>query len=69
MKKFFRCPVCGSEFCLKGRAYCEDGEGVICSGQVDRPIKNHEPTNMDYAGDTIEKLRALRKWHKSEGKP
>jgi len=60
MKRFYKCPICGSEFCLKGRRYCEEGGGMYCSGQS----KKHEQILMDYAGDTIESLRVLRRKHK-----
>jgi len=40
----------------------------VCSGQPDRPIKQHAPTPMEYAGDTIEDLRVLRRKHREEKK-
>ena len=70
MKRFYRCKVCGTETCLKGRKYCEectgDDDDMVCSGQPDRPIKQHAPTPMEYAGDTIEDLRVLRQKHRQE---
>lgn len=69
MKKFYRCRICGSEFCLKGRAYCEDTDAVLCKGQPmgnGQPAIKHEKIDMTYAGETIEDLRALRKKQRQE---
>ena len=69
MKKFYRCRICGSEFCLKGRKYCEEGGTVFCEGQPignDQPAIKHEKIDMTYAGKTIEDLRALRQKQRQE---
>ena len=68
MKRFYRCKVCSTEFCLKGRKYCKectgDDDDMVCSGQPD--TFKHAPTPMEYAGDTIEDLRVLRRKHRQE---
>lgn len=71
MKRFYRCPICGSEFCLKGRKYCEEGGGMYCSGNPTvpgKPFKKHKQILMDYAGETIMDLRELRRKHRNERK-
>ncbi len=60
MKKFYRCKICGNEFCLKGRKYCEEGGDVICNGNVSLGL-THSSIKMEFAGNTIEDLRKLRK--------
>jgi len=65
MKKFYRCKICGSEFCLKGKRYCEEGGVMLCNGNAALGGKNaHKEIEMDYAGETIEALRQLRKQRK-----
>ena len=61
MKRFYRCKICGSEFCLKGKKYCEEGGDIFCSGQRNM---GHTETAMEFAGNNIEDLRNLRKKHK-----
>ena len=76
MKKFFRCPECGEEFCLKGRKYCKKTEAVYCEGEITginkafkgNNTKAHKQTKMEYAGNTIKDLRALRKKQKARGR-
>lgn len=62
MKKFYRCPKCGIEFCLKGGKYCKETDNMLCSGHP-ASMSSHEEIQMDYAGNTIEQLRILRKKH------
>ena len=66
MKRFYKCPLCGSEFCLKGSKYCRElaeqkgtEHTVKCNGLNN--ADTHEPTPMVFAGNAIEDLRRLRK--------
>jgi hypothetical protein len=63
MKKFYKCPICGEEFCLKGKKYCTDGSSPLCSG---REGIGHTQIKMEYVGSTIEELRQFRKSNKRE---
>uniref|UniRef100_A0A6M3KNQ6 Uncharacterized protein n=1 Tax=viral metagenome TaxID=1070528 RepID=A0A6M3KNQ6_9ZZZZ len=65
MKHFYKCPICGEEFCLKGRKYCEDGAGVECAGQKG---KAHTKVNMDFAGTSIKELREFRREKRKQKK-
>jgi hypothetical protein len=58
MKKFYRCPICGEEFCLKGRKYCEEDGDIYCTGGKSVA---HTKVKMEYAGQTMNDLRKLRK--------
>ncbi len=64
MKKFYKCPICGQEFCLKGNRYCKEGGDIYCHGTADIA---HTKVKMEYAGRTYAELKAFRK-DKDDGK-
>jgi hypothetical protein len=58
MKRFYKCPVCKSEFCLKGSKWCKEGGAIYCGGQSNT---KHEKIKMAFVGERYQDLVEARK--------